>query len=182
MEGWIGPTGLVSATCVLRPLTVVFGIPRSASSSHTVSCWSLLIAARTLSMFSGALLVAGPPECGSLSTDTVPHFYLCCTLCIISEILNHLNSFYKWMFKLTQNLMQIHCCTCSAILNVTTTQYRCLLNGVYHPHWLVQWSYHCSHMCIWVHYPWLPGYIDVVQTVLIMLKMAGLFLDRPCIF
>ena len=27
--------------------------------------------------------------------------------------------------------------------------------------------------------PWLPGYIDVVQTFLIILTIAGLFLDRP---
>ena len=29
--------------------------------------------------------------------------------------------------------------------------------------------------------PWLPGYLDVAQTILIILTMAGLFLDRPCI-
>ena len=34
-------------------------------------------------------------------------------------------------------------------------------------------------MCIPVHSPWLPGNINVVQTVLIVLAMAGLFLDRP---
>ena len=27
----------------------------------------------------------------------------------------------------------------------------------------------------------LPGYIDVVQTVLVVLTMVELFLDRPCI-
>ena len=47
------------------------------------------------------------------------------------------------------------------------------------PHWLVQWSGRCSHMCTPVHSPWLPGYIDVVQTILVILTMAGLFLDRP---
>ena len=47
------------------------------------------------------------------------------------------------------------------ILNVTATQYTCSLNGVYHPHWLVQWSHQCSRMCIPVHCPWLPGYINV---------------------
>ena len=30
-----------------------------------------------------------------------------------------------------------------------------------------------------VHSPWLPGYINVAQTVLVLLTMAGLFLDRP---
>ena len=49
---------------------------------------------------------------------------------------------------------------------------------VYHPHWLVQWGHHCSRMCIPVHSPWLPGYIDVAQTILVILTMDGLFLDR----
>ena len=34
-------------------------------------------------------------------------------------------------------------------------------------------------MCIPVHSPWLPGYINVAQISLIILIMAGLFLDRP---
>ena len=84
--------------------------------------------------------------------------------------------------SLMQNLMQIHCSTHSVILNVIATQYTCSLNSIYCPHWLVQWSCHCSHMCIPVHSPWLPGYNDVTQTILIILTMAGLFLDRPCIF
>ena len=67
----------------------------------------------------------------------------------------------------------------TVILNVMATQYTCLLNGVYRPHWLVQWSCHCSHKHIPVHFPQLPGYTDVVQTILIILTMAGLFLDRP---
>ena len=33
-------------------------------------------------------------------------------------------------------------------------------------------------MCIPVHSPWLPGYNDVMQTILVILTMAGLFLDR----
>ena len=83
--------------------------------------------------------------------------------------------------SLTQNLMQICCSAHSVILNVTATQYTCSLNGVYHIHWLVQWSHHCSHTHISVHSPWLPGYLDVAQTVLIILTMVGLFPDRPCI-
>ena len=81
--------------------------------------------------------------------------------------------------SLTQNLMQIHCCTRSVILNVTATQYTCSLNSIYHPQWLVQWSCHCSCMCVSVHSPWLPGYIDVMHTVLVILTMVGLFTDRP---
>ena len=61
--------------------------------------------------------------------------------------------------SLTQNLVQI-CCH-SVILNVTATQYTCLLNRVCCPHWLAQWSRHCSCMLIPVHSPQLPGYIDV---------------------
>ena len=83
--------------------------------------------------------------------------------------------------SLVQNLMQIHCSTCSVILNVTVTQYTCSLNGVCHPHWLVQWSRHCSLMHIPAHSPWLPGYADVTQTILIILTTVGLFPDRPSI-
>ena len=80
--------------------------------------------------------------------------------------------------SLMPNLIQIHCSTCSVILNVTATQYTCSLNSISHPHWLVQWSCHCSFMHIPVHSPWLPGYIDVMQTILILLTMAGLTPDR----
>ena len=84
--------------------------------------------------------------------------------------------------SLTQNLMQICYSTCSVILNATATQYTCSLNGVYRPHWLVQWSHHCSRMCIPVHSPWLPGYINVSKTVRLIVTMAGLFPDRPCTY
>ena len=80
--------------------------------------------------------------------------------------------------SLMQNLMQVHCSTCSVIFNATATQYTCSLSGIYHPHWPVQWSHHCLHMSIPVHPPWLPGYIDVVQTILVMLTTVGLFPDR----
>ena len=40
-------------------------------------------------------------------------------------------------------------------------------------------SFNCSHTRIPVQFPWLPGYIDVVQTILIILTTAGLFQDRP---
>ena len=70
--------------------------------------------------------------------------------------------------SLMQNLMQIHYSTCLVILNMRATQYRCSLNVIHHPHWLVQWSCHCSCMHFPVHCPWLPGYIDVTQTVLVI--------------
>ena len=97
------------------------------------------------------------------------------------SLLNHLESFWGEMFKLNANLKQIHCSTDSFILNVMATQYTCSLNGIYHPHWLLQWSHHCSCRFIPVHYPWLPGYINITQTILIKLTMAGLLLDTPCI-
>ena len=81
---------------------------------------------------------------------------------------------------LMQNLIQILPSTCSVILNVMATQYTCSLNSIYCPHWLVQWSHHCSHMCIPAHSPWLPGYIDVSETILVILTMIGLIPERPC--
>ena len=83
---------------------------------------------------------------------------------------------------LMQNLMQIHCSTHSVILNVTATQYTCSLKGIYHSHQLVQWSHQCSHTYIPALSPWLQGCINVMQTVLITVKMTALFLDRPHIF
>ena len=71
---------------------------------------------------------------------------------------------------LMQNFTQICCSICSVILTVTATQYTCSLNSVYLPHWHVQRS-HCSHMCIPVYSPSLPGYINVLQTVLILLVL-----------
>ena len=57
---------------------------------------------------------------------------------------------------------------------VAHSTHTCSLNGVYHPHGLVQWSRHCSCMHISVYFPWLPGYIDVAQTILTVLTMVGL--------
>ena len=76
-----------------------------------------------------------------------------------------------------QNLMQMHCSTQSFWMS--QPQYTCSLNSIYCPHWLVQWSHQCSHMCIPVHSPWLPGYRGFAQTILVILTMAGLFPDRP---
>ena len=50
--------------------------------------------------------------------------------------------------SLMQNLMQICCSTRLVILNARATQYTCSVNGTCHSHWLVQWSCHCSCMCI----------------------------------
>ena len=77
-----------------------------------------------------------------------------------------------------QNWRQIHCSILSVILNATATQYTCSLNGVYSPHWLAQWSHHCWRMCIPVY---SPCYVSVVQTILIILTLSGLFQNQPCI-
>ena len=127
-------------SCIKISDTVVFRIPRSASSSHTVSRQSLLIAAPTHSTFSDVLLVAGLSEFGLLSTDFRPslkcfcHFYLHFTPCIVPEsLLNHSNSFCRGMFKLNakfdaDSLLYLR------ILNVMATQYTCSLNSIYCPH------------------------------------------------
>ena len=109
---------------------------------------------------------------GYLCDETANHQLLIAVALWINPIVS-----MEECLSLTQNLMQICCSTCSVILNTMVTQYTCSLNGIYYPHWPVQWS--CSHMCIPVYNPWLPGYINVAQIILIILTMAGLFLDRP---
>ena len=72
-----------------------FGIPRSDSSSHTVTHWSLSIAACTHSTFSDVLLVAGLPECVSLSTDSPPSLQcLCHTFIWAALIASSLKAFW----------------------------------------------------------------------------------------
>ena len=96
-------------------------------------------------------------------------------------LLNHLDSFCRGMFKLTTKFGADSCSTCSVILNAIATEYTCSFNVLYHPHWLIQWSFHCSHMHIPVHSPWLPAYINVTQTILVISTMIEVFLDRPYI-
>ena len=120
-------------------------------------------------MGSQSELESGGNRCFQLQTPLAqPHFYLPCTHCIIPEsLLNHPNSFCEGMFKLNtksdaDSLLYL------AILSVMATQYTCSLSGIYRPHWPVQWSRHCSRMCIPVHSPCLPGHTDVVQTILVI--------------
>ena len=120
------------------------------------------------------------------SVQDVMHEWVCCCDEAASHHLPVAMAFWIiWIVfmeacsSLMQNLMQIRCSTHSVILNATATQYKCSLNGIYYPHWLVQWSRHCSHMCLPVHSPWLRGYTDVMQTILVITTMAGLFPDRP---
>ena len=96
-------------------------------------------------------------------------------------LLNHPNGFHRGMFKLNAKSDADVLLYSLSHFEVMATQYTCSLNGVYRPHWLVQWSHHCSCMHIPVRSPWLPGYIDVVQTIVIILTMAGPLPDRPCI-
>ena len=132
-------------SCIKTLDTLDFGIPRSASSSHTVSHWALLIAACTRSTISGVLLVASLAECGSLSTDSWPSLnHLCHMFICTALVASSLKTFWIiWILSaeecssLMQNLMQIHHSPRSVILNVMATQYTCSLSGAYWPHWLV---------------------------------------------
>ena len=124
--------------------------------------------------------------CQKNSAQDVMHEWACCW----DEAANHhlpiVGGF--WIIQivsmeecssLTQNSMKNFCSTHTVILNVTATQYTFSLKSVYSSHWLVQWSHHCSSMHIPVHSLWLPGYINIRQTVLIILTMAGTFPYRP---
>ena len=122
------------------------------------------------------------------TTWDVMHEWACCRVVTANHQLPVAVAFWIiWIVSaeecssLTQNLMQIHWSICSVILNVMATQYTCSLNSIYRPYWLVQWSRLCSCMCIPVHSPGLPAYISDTQTVFIILTMAGLFQERPCI-
>ena len=105
--------------------TVVFGIPRSFSSSRTVSRWSPSIASRTRSILSNVFVIEGRPERESLSTEVRPplkrlyHSFIrvllihsltkaFCIIWIVSELV-----FPSWK----QNLMQICWSFFSVIFN-----------------------------------------------------------------
>ena len=124
-------------------------------------------------------------------TATLPHLLLdhlwsiCATFICTALIASSLKAFWIiWIcsmeecLSLRENLMQIPCSTHSGILNGTATQDTGSLSDIYLPHWLVQWGCPCSHIRTAVYSPWLPGYSDVAQTILIMLTMAGFFPDR----
>ena len=113
---------------------------RHLGTSHR----SLLMAAHTHSTFSGALLIAGLPECGSLSIDSQSFLKCLCHIICIAFIASSTKAF--WIIQivsmeegssLMQNLLQIHCSTYLVILNAMATQYTCSLSGVYQPQWLI---------------------------------------------
>ena len=120
------------------------------------------------------------------SSQNMNHERVCCH----DEAANHqlpiaAASWIIWIVSveecpsLMQNLMQIHCCTLLGHFECDSHTVHMLNGGVYRPHWLVQWSHHCSRMHIPVHSPWLPRYTDVAQTVLLMLTIVGLFAWLP---
>ena len=80
-------THFVPRPCIKILDTILFGIPRSASSSCTYTHRSLLSAARTRSTFSGVLLAAGLPECGLLSTESQPSLKLLCHTFICAALM-----------------------------------------------------------------------------------------------
>ena len=140
---------------------------------------------RTRSTFSGVLLIAGLPECGSVSKDTRPslrhlcHTFICTALIASSpkafriiRIVSMEECASLTQFDADSLLYSLSHFECDGHIGHMVSQ-QCL------PPTLIQWSRHCSHVHILAHSPWLSGYIDVVQTLLIILTMAGLFLNRP---
>ena len=95
------------------------------------------------------------------------------------SLLNHPNSFYRGLFKLNAKFDADSLLYLLSHFEHYGHTVHMLTHCVYHPHWLEQWSHRCSCMFIPVHSSWLPGYMDVTQTILIVLTMAGLFPDRP---
>ena len=113
----------------------------------------------------------------------VTQFYLCCTHCIILKtLLNHPTGFRGRIFKLNAKFD-------AASLLYTLSHFEFDGHTV---HTLTQWhlrpplirtlkSSLFTHVCTPVHSPWLPGYINVTQTIPIM-SIAGLFMNRPHIY
>ena len=84
-------------------------------------------------------------------------------------LLNHRTVSVEECSSFMQILIEIYyCSTLSFILDATAIRYTCSLNDIDCPHWLAQWSHHCSLMHIPVHSPWLPGYTDVTQTLTVV--------------
>ena len=94
-------------------------------------------------------------------------------------LLDHPNSLCRGVFKLSAKFDADPLLCSLSHFERTATQYTCSPSGTYRPHWLVHWSHHWSYVHIPVHSPWLPSHVKVTQTVLIILTLAGFFLDRP---
>ena len=89
-------------------------------------------------------------------------------------LLNHLKSFYRRMFNLNSKFD-------ADSLLYKLSHFECDDHIVLMAHSvdLLPPLTHFSHMCSPVHCPWLPGYINVVQTILLILTKVGHFLNRP---
>ena len=167
--------------------TIVRGIPRSSSNSPTVNCRFSLIAARTLSTFSGVLLVEGLPGCPSLSTDSQPsfeasvqQFYLNFTHWFIPKrLLNHWNGFHGQMSKFEAKLdADSLICSLGHCESDGRTVHKLHQRRPTND-WLAPWESDCSRVGRKVSSDWLPSYIKVTRPVLEILNMAGCFPDRP---
>ena len=120
-------------------------------------------------------------------TDSQPSLKPSCHTCIWAALTASLLKAF-WIIpivsveecsSLRQDSMQICCPIRSFWMQRPHSTHAHSMASTIVPHWLVQWRCPCSHTHIPVHSPWLPGYIDVVQSPLIVLTMARLFLDRP---
>ena len=71
----------------------------------------------------------------------------------------------------------------SSPLSLVATLHRHCANGSHYINNGWTFSRQSIHTCthIPVHFPWLPGYINVIKTILVILTMVGLFPDRPYI-
>ena len=115
------------------------------------------------------------PKCSAW--DMMHELVLCCDVAANHQLPTAAAFWIIWIVSaeecssLMQNLVQIRCSAHLVTLNATATHYTystastVKLSLFMHAH-SREWS------------PWLPGYIDVMQTVLIILTMAGLFPDR----
>ena len=133
--------------------TVVFGIPRSASSSRPVSSWFVDCSPYMFNILRCSACCR-PSRMWipfnrflTIFEVSVPHFYhLHCTRCIVPEsLLNHLNSFCGGMLKFNAK-------SDAGSLFYLLSHFECddhtahrLTQWRLPPHWLVPWSCHCSH-------------------------------------
>ena len=128
-------TCFMPRSCIKISDTVVFGIPRSDSSSRTIT--DLYDCSPCTLNILRCSACCRLPERGSLSTHSWPslkhlcHTFICTALALSPKafwIIRTVST--EECSSLIQNLMQIHCSTCSVILNAMDTQYTCSLNGV----------------------------------------------------
>ena len=94
-------------------------------------------------------------------------------------LLNHPSSFCKGMFKFNAKLDADSLLYSLSHFECDSHTVHMLTQQHLPPHWLVQWSRHCSRMRSPAPSSWLPGYMNPVPTNLVTLTVAGLFLDRP---